>query len=81
MGLCQSNMTFLIQRKGPSYHWVRDLFRRMGLPEVDGLDEIMEAENRERMKRLEQKKTERLRKQRVKFKQLRQQEQKKRYGN
>ena len=79
MGLCQSNMTFLIQRKGPSYHWVRDLFRQIGLPEVDGLDKILEDENLERMRRLDKKKTEKVKRQRITHKQLRQQEQKKRF--
>ena len=78
LGLCQGNMTYLIKRKGPTYHWVRDLFFRMGLPEVDGIDEIMRKENQERMKRLERQKTDRVKKQRVTFKQVRQQEQKKR---
>lgn len=50
----------------------------MGLPEVDGIDEIMRKENQERMKRLERQKTDRVKKQRVTFKQVRQQEQKKR---
>ena len=78
LGLCQGNMTYLIKCKGPTYHWVRDLFFRMGLPEVDGIDEIMRKENQERMKRLERQKTDRVKKQRVTFKQVRQQEQKKR---
>ena len=78
LGLCQGNMTYLIKRKGPTYHWMRDLFFRMGLPEVDGIDEIMRKENQERMKRLERQKTDRVKKQRVTFKQVRQQEQKKR---
>ena len=45
LGLCQSNMTFLVKRKGSSYHWARDLFAKMGLPEVDGLYEIVTKEN------------------------------------
>lgn len=70
-------MTYLVKRKGPTYHWVRDLFLRMGPPEVDGVDDIMRRENEERMKRLERQKTERVKMQRVTFKQKRQQEQKK----
>ena len=78
LGLCQSNMTFLVEQKGPSYHWARDLFSKMGLPEVDGLEEIIVRENQERMKRLQRKKTDHVKKQRVTFKQRRQEEQKKR---
>ena len=79
LGLCQSNMTYLVERKGPTYHLVRDLFLRIGLPEVDGVDDIMRRENEERMKRLERQKTERVKKQRVTFKQKCQEEQKKRW--
>lgn len=79
LGLCQSNMTYLVKCQGPTYHWVRDLFLRMGLPEVDGVDEIMRRENDERMKRLETQKTERVKKRRVTFKQKRQEEQRKRW--
>ena len=57
LGLRQSNMTFLVKRKGSSYHWARDLFAKMGLPEVDGLDDIVIKENVERMRRLERLKT------------------------
>ena len=32
LGLCQSNVTFLVKRKGSSYHLGRDLFAKIGLP-------------------------------------------------
>ena len=54
LGLCQSNMTFLVEQKRPSYHWAKDLFSKMGLPEVDGLEETIIRENQERMRRLQQ---------------------------
>ncbi len=78
LGLCQSNMSFLVKRKGPTYHWARELFARMCLPEVDGLDDILARENAERTRRLERHKANKVKKQRVTFKQKRQQEQKKR---
>ena len=56
LGLCQSHMTFLGKFKGSSYHWARDLFAKMGLPEVEGLDDIVTKENVERMRRLERQK-------------------------
>ena len=56
LGLCQSHMTFLGKCKGSSYHWARDLFAKMGLPEVEGLDDIVTKENVERMRRLEMQK-------------------------
>ena len=78
LGLCQGNMTYLVKRKGPTYHWARELFALMGLPEMDGMEEIVRRENEERTRKLERKKTEKVKKQRVTFKQKRQQEQKKR---
>ena len=81
IGLCQGNMTYLIKHRGPTYHWARELFAQMGLPEVEGMDNIVEKENAERTKRLQKKKTDKVKKQRVNFKQKRQQEQKKRQVN
>ena len=52
MGLCQSNMTYLIKCKGSTYQWVLELFGRMGLPQIHGIEEIISKENSERMKRL-----------------------------
>ena len=78
LGLRQSNMTFLVKRKGSSYHWARDLFAKMGLPEVDSLYDIVTKENVERMRRLERQKMDKAKKQRVTFKQKRQQERQKR---
>ena len=77
MGLCQSNMTYLIKRKGSTYHWVLELFGRMGLPQIDGIEEIISKENSERMKRLNYHKTDHAKKKRVAFKQRLQREQKK----
>ena len=78
LGLCQSNMTFLVKRKGSSYHWASDLFAKMGLPEVNSLDDIVTKENVERMRRLKREKTDKAKKQRVTFKLKWQQEQEKR---
>ena len=51
LGLCQSNVTYLVKCNGPLYHLARDLFK-MGLPEVNGLDDITTKENLQRMRRL-----------------------------
>lgn len=39
LGLLQSNMTYIYNKHGPSYHWVPELFRRLGLPVFEGLQE------------------------------------------
>ena len=41
LGLIQSSMTFLYGKRGNDYHWVLDLYARMGLPEFDGLREFV----------------------------------------
>ena len=40
LGLIQSNMTYLYSRCESDYHWVLDLYTRMGLPELDGMKEF-----------------------------------------
>ena len=41
LGLIQSNMTYLYGKRGSDYHWVLDLYHRMGLPEFDGMREFV----------------------------------------
>ena len=39
LALVQSSMTYLSKRRGIEYHWILDLFERMGLPLLDGMKE------------------------------------------
>ena len=71
MGLCQSNMTYLIKCKRTTYHWVLKLFGKMGLRTVDSIEAVIARENEERMRRLENQKTDRAKQERVAFKQKR----------
>ena len=41
MGLIQANMTWCYKRKGPHYHWIIELYSRMGLPILDGIGEMV----------------------------------------
>ena len=41
LGLIQSSMSFLCSKRGCNYHWVLELFRRMGLPELDSMRELV----------------------------------------
>ena len=41
LGLVQSDMTYLCYKKGSAYHWVLDLYQRIGLPELDGMKEFV----------------------------------------
>lgn len=58
LGLIQSNMTWLHKVKGPQYHWIVDLYSRLGLPVLSGIREMCQHDNEERMRRLERYRTE-----------------------
>ena len=60
LGLCQSNRQFIPLGQGSP---------KIGLPEVDSLDDIVTKENVDRMRRLERQKTDKAKKQLVTFKQ------------
>ena len=46
-------MTYLTGKKGTGYHWLLDLFRRLKLPILDGMQEALEQANKNRKKKLE----------------------------
>ena len=58
LGLLQSNMTYMFDKRGPSYHWLQELFHRMKLPVYDDLLKHLESENRLRKQQLDDQKTE-----------------------
>ena len=68
LGLLQSNMTYMYSKHGPSYHWVPELFRRLGLPVFEGLQEQLEALNKQRIAELDLAKTEAVKKRRIQLK-------------
>ena len=68
LGLLQSNMTYMYSKHGPSYHWVPELFRRLGLPVFEGLEEQLEMLNRRRKAKLDLKRTEVAKRRRVQLK-------------
>ena len=58
LALMQSNMTWLFKKRGPQYHWLLDLFERMGLPIQTGMAEALKLSNCKRAKQLKCKQTE-----------------------
>lgn len=58
LGLLQSGMTYMNSKHGPSYHWVPELFKRLGLPVFEGLRKELEAANQRRNRKLDLSKTE-----------------------
>ena len=45
LGLIQSNMTYLFEKRGSGHHWVIDLYKRMGLPLLENMEEIVSQTN------------------------------------
>ena len=41
LGLLQANMTWCFKVKGPQYHWIVELYSRMGLPILSGIQEMV----------------------------------------
>lgn len=41
LGLLQANMTWCYKNRGPEYHWIPDRYSRMGLPILDGIQEMV----------------------------------------
>ncbi len=68
LALLQSNMTYMYTKRGPSYHWISDLYQRLKLPVYDGLREALEASNRRWMKGLADQKTDKTKKRRIQLK-------------
>ena len=50
LALLQSNMTYLYEKRGPQYHWVVELFKRLRLPIFDGVQAALEAFSEKRKK-------------------------------
>ena len=71
LGLLQSNMTYMYEKWGPTYHWVPELYRQLKLPLYDGLQEHLEIQNRKRKEHLDFQKTEQQKKRRIELKKMR----------
>ena len=78
-GLCQSNMTFMFNKEGSNYHWMRELLEEMAMPIPDGIEKMWKEENERRMNRLCKQKMKEAKAARANRKKMRAQESKKRY--
>ena len=58
LGLLQANMSHLYEKKGASYHWILDLFSRLRLPLLDGMQEALLMANQKCHKTLVKKQSE-----------------------
>ena len=41
LGLIQASMTWCYKNRSPDYHWIVDLYSRMGLPVLDGIQQMV----------------------------------------
>ena len=57
LGLIQSCMTNLYNKRGPQYHWILDVLKCMDLPEVPNLKYILKELNEDRFLYLQNQKT------------------------
>ena len=81
IGLIQSSMTYMYKTRGPSYHWIVDLFKRMNLPVFSGVEEVLKMGNKKRARGLRKQKTEEMKKKRKLWKKKRKVDEKKRREN
>ena len=58
-------MTYMYRKRGPQYHWVVELFRRLKLPVYDGVHRALEEFNELRMEKLRYTKIEESKKRRI----------------
>ena len=57
LALLQSSMMYMYEKRGPQYHWVVELFKRLKLPVFDGVQAALEAFNEQIKLNLDRKKT------------------------
>ena len=57
LALLQANLTFMHGKFGTSYHWIPELYRRLGLPVFDGVQEALKTHGVQRKRALEKAKT------------------------
>lgn len=53
LALLQSNMTYMWEKRGKEYHWIPDLYRRLGLPLYQGMEEAYTMANIKRKRGLD----------------------------
>lgn len=74
-GLCQGNMSWCYNVRGPSYHWVVDLYECLKLPVLPAVIEALQKEVTDRMKEVEKGKTDHKKRIRIQMKVARAEEQ------
>ena len=71
LALLQSNMTYMYEKRGPNYHWIPDLYKRLNLPVYEGIQEAVTTSNIKRRQQLGRAKQEKVMKRRIQLLKLR----------
>ena len=67
-GLCQGNMSWCYEVRGPNYHWVADLYEQLNLPVLPAVLQALQKFVEERAALLQKEKTTEAKANRVKMK-------------
>ena len=68
IGLLQANLTYVHAKRGTSYHWIPEFYRRMKLPVFHGIVEALEKHSARRKRKLERAKGTPQKKRRIELK-------------
>ena len=74
LGLLQANLTYMHAKCGTKYHWISEVYQRMGLPVFEGVQEALEIHSLQRKRKLERVQTTPVKKRRIELKKMRVQE-------
>ena len=58
-------MTYMYEKRGPKYHWIPDLYKRLNLPVYEGIQEAVTTSNIKRRQQLGRAKQEKVKKRRI----------------
>ena len=71
LGLLQANLTYMHAKFGTKYHWIPEVYRRMGLPVFEGVQEALERQSLRRKRMLEYVQTTPVKRRRIELKKMR----------
>ena len=58
-------MTYMYEKRGPNYHWIPDLYKRLNLPAYEGIQEAVTTYIIKRRQQLDSAKQEKVKKRRI----------------
>ena len=71
LALLQANLTYMHPKFGTKHHWIPEVYRRMGLPVFEGVQEVLERHSAQRNRKSERAQTTPVKRRRVELKKMR----------